>query len=139
MQGKKKVLIAVLLIIAIVLIAFWYIFNKPHRSVEDEVSIPVTASEIFSAYNSDETHANALYLDKIISVSGEIAEIKNNQDNKMVLVLKTTDPIFGVACTLKESTDKLKSGNQVTVKGICSGYASDVVLRDCIVAGPEKK
>jgi uncharacterized secreted protein with C-terminal beta-propeller domain len=139
MQGKKKVLIGVLLVIAVILISFWYIFNKPHRSVEGEVSIPVTASEIFSAYNSNESKANALYLDKTISVSGEIAEIKKNQDNKMVLVLKSGDPIFGVACTLKEPTDTLKTGNQVTVKGICSGFASDVVLRDCIIAGSEHK
>lgn len=139
MQGKKKVLIAVLLVIVAILISYWYVFNKPHRSVEDEVSIPVTASQIFSDYNNNESQANALYLDKAISVTGEITEIKKNQENKMVLILKSGDPIFGVACTLKESSDKLKTGNQVTIKGICTGFASDVVLRDCIVADSEQK
>jgi hypothetical protein len=140
MQHKKKIIIAIALVAVIaIFFAIWYVLNKPHRSVEDEASIPVTASEIFSAYSTNETTANNQYLDKTIAVKGEIVEIKKNQDDNMVLVLKSGDPLFGVACTMKKPVDNFKTGDHVTIIGICSGFTSDVVLRDCIVSDSKQK
>ena len=133
MQSRKKLFPILLVLILAALGGLWYVFNKPHRSVTTESTIPVTASEIFAAYSADETKANALYLDKALSVTGDLAEVKKNQEGKTVLVLKTDDPIFGVTCTLSEDAADLQTGKSIKVKGICSGFTSDVVLRDCIV------
>jgi hypothetical protein len=54
-----------------------------------------------------------------------------------VVVLNTGDPLVGVACSLNmvESTGRqIKLGEKITIKGICSGYVSDVVLTNsCFV------
>ncbi len=133
MQRRTRIIFALLFVFVAIFFAFWYVLNKPHRSVDQEVSIPVTASEIFSAYNTNEATANNLYLDKVIAVSGEINEIRTNQDGNPAILLKSDDPLFGVSCTMKESVNNLKTGVKVTIKGICSGFTSDVVLRDCII------
>jgi len=85
-----------------------------------------------AAYSRDEVSANAIYLDKAIVVSGEIAELNINQADQTVVILKTGDPISGIVCTIKEKpATPLQIGQQVKIKGFCSGYISDVVLRDC--------
>ena len=106
---------------------------KPHRDAANEKAIVTTAKDIFASYNKDEKEANAKYLDKAVEITGEIAETKTNQQGKMVCILKTDDPFFGVNCTFKQN-ENLKVGQQVTLKGICTGYltGADVIVIDCI-------
>ena len=130
---KKKILIATLFIILFVLGSLaLYIFFKPHRSLDNETTITVTADTLMGAYTRDEVAANALYLDKALVVTGEIAEININQEGQTVVILKTGDPISGIVCTIKKNPAKsLQIGQPVLIKGFCSGFISDVVLRDC--------
>jgi len=52
-------------------------------------------------------------------------------------VLDTGDPMYGIACTLitiEPATGNVKPGEKITVKGICTGYLSDVVLTNsCLI------
>jgi len=111
----------------------YYVYNKPHRDVAGEKTIPVTATDLFNAFHQNEAAANAAYLDKAIEVTGEVAEVKVNQEGKTVIVLKSQDPFYGVLCTLKDKTNTSHPGQQVKIKGLCSGFNADVVLRDCIL------
>jgi tRNA_anti-like len=132
-MSKKNILIAVILMILFGLGSLaLYIFFKPHRSIEYEATVTVSADSLMAAYTRDETSANTLYLDKALVVSGEIAELKTNQAGQTVVILKTGDPISGIVCTIKEKPAKpLQIGQQVLIKGFCSGFIADVVLRDC--------
>ncbi len=40
------------------------------------------ANDLFLSFTQNEKQANALYLDKAIQVSGEVVEVRINQDNK---------------------------------------------------------
>ena len=62
-----------------------------------------------------------------------MAEVKKNQDSNTVVVLKTSDPIFGVNCTFKEDPGALQPGNNITFKGICTGFISDVVINEGVL------
>lgn len=110
-----------------------YVWNKPHRDVKDEKGILVSASAIFDSFTVNETRANELYLNKAILVSGDISEVKKNQDGQAVVYLKTNDPLFGVNCTFKEDPGPLKKGMTITFKGICTGYLSDVIINQGII------
>jgi hypothetical protein len=130
---KHPLKIFLLLIFGIAILAFAYFFNKPGRDVTNETSISVTASKLYKAFTDDETKANNEYLDKAISVNGTIGEINTNQQGQTIIIFQTDDPMFGVACTLKENKGlKFNKGSDIVLKGICSGFTSDVVLRDCI-------
>ena len=108
-----------------------YLYNKPSRNVAGENGIPVTATELYKKFTSNEPQANQTYLNKVLEVRGQVLEVKNTQHAGKVVVLNTGDPMFGVACTLdtKQTAEKaFKPGEQIVVKGVCTGYLSDVVL-----------
>jgi hypothetical protein len=132
---KRSVKIFLLGFFTILILVFTYYFNKPGRNVANETSISVDATELFKDFSSDETIANSKYLDKAIKVSGVVGEISKNQQGQTIVVLQTLDPLFGVACTLKKNNiSQLETGTKISLKGICSGFTSDVVLRDCILS-----
>ena len=133
MKKTGKILLAIVLIgLVIGAVIFYKLWYAPHRDVKDETAISVTAQGIIDAYSSDEKKANTLYLDKAIEVSGEVTDISKTQQGKTVISLKTSDPMAGVRCTMKENAD-VKPGDQIKVKGICSGFLMDVTLIDCYV------
>lgn len=113
--------------------AKWYLRNKPDRDVTKENGIEVTAQQIFDEFATNEAEANKKYLNKAVQVTGEVAEARKNQDNKTVVVLKTSDPIFGVNCTFKDDPGTMQPGTIITFKGICTGFISDVVINEGIL------
>jgi hypothetical protein len=137
MFRKKSVLILIIIVIGLG-IGGWYVYTKylnpPHRDIKEEVGIKVDAEKIFQDYTTNEKTANATYLDKAVEVSGKIISIDKNSDNYLVVLLQTSNPIFGVKCTMKEDASSLKQGDDVKIKGICTGFANDVVLIKCYVS-----
>jgi tRNA_anti-like len=125
-------LILGLLVISVSALGAWYVFFKPGRSIDREQAIPLKSTDIYKAYLHDEKSANAHYLDKALVITGKISEIKTNQQGQQVIILETEDPIFGVVCTMARSVTT-STGKDISIKGFCTGYTTDVVLRDCII------
>ena len=127
--------LTVIIFFVIVLGAFvgYQYYNKPHRSVEDAEYVETDAVSLFNSFESDELNGNQKYLDKVVMVKGVVSEILSNQDGKTVILLNTGDPIFGISCTMSEAAGNVKAGMNVTIKGICTGYLSDVVITEGIV------
>ncbi len=134
MNNKSKIflLIALVLILGGSAVAY-FIWNKPQRNVENEKGIGITASQLVKQYQQNEAEANKKYLDKTIQVTGNVSEVKNNQDGKATIMLTSDDPFTGVFCTLKESAGNINTGSSVVIKGICSGMLTDVRLREAVV------
>jgi len=105
--------------------------------VAKETGIPVTATELYAQFSSDHIQANEAYLNKVLQVRGQVLTIKNSRYAAPVVILNTGDPMFGVACSLSQvepSAQPVKPGETITIKGICTGYLSDVVLSNsCLV------
>jgi ATP-dependent 26S proteasome regulatory subunit len=135
--NKKKILKWSLLSLLIVITTSGFIgykmYTKPHRDIENTEAIKVDATKLATEYENNELRANLDYLDKVIDVTGEINEITKNQKGETVFTIKGTD-MSGLICTLEEvSPAEIKPGTSVTVKGICTGYLTDVVLVRCKV------
>lgn len=118
--------------ISVVVVMVYTRYNKPHRDVTEEPFISANAIDLFKQYQQNEQKANAMFLDKVLLVSGTIADIQTNQDGKQVIIFKTNDPLYGVSCTLSNPTQVPPVGNTIELKGFCRGYLSDVVLTDCV-------
>ena len=112
-------------------ISAWYVFLKPGRNIQHEQGITISAGAIYKSYKENEKTANTAYLDKAITVFGKISEVKTNQQGQQVIVLETEDPVFGIVCTMQNPVDAV-AGKEIKIKGFCTGYTTDVVLRDCI-------
>jgi hypothetical protein len=116
-------------------IVVYRIYTKPHRDVSKEQGVQLTAQKLFDAFRTNEAEANKLYLDKAIEMTGEVAEITANQDGNTVINFKTNDPLFVINCTFKTAPGKLKIGETITFKGICTGYIPDanVVINEGVL------
>lgn len=113
-----------------------YLYNKPPRDVNAETGIPISATELYTKFTSNEPKANQAYLNKVLQVSGQVLEVKSTSTAGKVVVLNTGDPMFGIACTLNKTdpvTATVRPGEKITVKGICTGYLSDVVLTNSLL------
>lgn len=131
----KKILITLIVLAVIGASYGYYMYNKPVESLENkEANVTISADQLIADYEADEKNANDKYLGKVVMVSGKIAEITNEEGKKKVN-LETSNPISAVICEMEESkkTEKLKAGDMIKVKGMCSGYLSDVILVQSVV------
>lgn len=134
MTRQRKFFFAIIL--PIILAGFgyaFYIWNKPARDVSKEKGIRITATAIFDSFTSNEQAANISFLNKAIEVTGKVINVKNNQAGETVVYLQSADPVFGVNCTFKQYPGKIMKGDNITFKGICTGYLSDVILNEGVI------
>jgi hypothetical protein len=135
---KKILLLVVILAVAGGGIGY-YLWNKPVASVAKQKSVEsLTAQELLNAFQSDATAANTAYLGKIITVSGEIKELIPGEEKRMQIVLNTDAAMSTVSCLLEEDRDSflkrgLKRGDQVMLKGKCTGAMDDMLGLQVIV------
>jgi tRNA_anti-like len=117
----------------------YYMWNKPHAAI-GKPDITTTATELAAEFGKDENAATKKFMGDasktlIIQVSGKISEVKNDTSG-IALALETGDPINGVSCVLDKFTKQprtdYKVGEEVTLKGICTGKLSDVVIDRCV-------
>jgi hypothetical protein len=136
MKNWKQILLVIVLIGAVTGGFMVYrIFTKPHRDVNTEKAVTISAQAIFDAFKSNEAAANKLYLDKAIQLSGEVLDISTNQEGKTVVNFKTNDPLFVINCTFKINPGAIKVGDTISFKGICTGYIPDanVVINEGVL------
>jgi len=124
----QTILAGIALVVVVVMIVAYKMYNKPHRAVEDEEALVVTAAQLFGDFEKNESEANKKYLDRVVEVTGKISELSTNMDNKTIVLLETNNLMFGVYCTMSESSVTAQVGSTATIKGICTGYLSDVVI-----------
>ncbi|MBK8610945.1 MAG: hypothetical protein IPL84_13635 [Chitinophagaceae bacterium] len=138
-SSRKKIVSRVLLSLLLITVSIGFVgyklYTKPHRNIEETKAIPVSARELARAYENDETEANAKYLDKVLEIQGEINDVSTNQKGEPVITMKGTD-LSGLICTLEgKSVREIKPNKSVSIKGICTGFLTDVVLVRCILQG----
>ena len=124
----RKVIVVISVLFLLATLTGYMLLNKKHRTVEDEEYTSLDATQLFDDFKANEVQANAQYLDKVLEVTGIVSEVRTNQNEETVVLLRTNDPFFGVSCTLRNNTAQIEPETQITVKGICTGYLSDVVL-----------
>jgi hypothetical protein len=138
MKRKKSY---VLVALVVLLLGGLYAYREYHRKPADLSSMnPVAgmdAVKLAGLYEADESKANALYLGKAIDVTGTIADIQNQQDTLVNILLGDKNAMHRVSCLMNTAytaeVKKYKPGDAVTIRGICTGYLMDVELNRCVI------
>ena len=137
MSTKNKIIIAIALIAAIAFGIYYYVFvysSQHRRQVQSEIGIAITSDSLVAKYQADEKLANSLYLNKAVVVTGNLLSIDKNQEGKTTLVIGRTDSFSNVSVTMSSNLPiAQKVGESITVKGLCTGALSDVVITDGVV------
>ena len=133
---KKKIIIG-----AIVLAGLggggyaYYEYNRPaEKTITAKEDFSVDSKTLFTEFETDEAAANSKYLNKVVAVKGTVLD-KKLDSTGINLTLESGNDMFGVSCQVPDiaNADNLKPGDQVTVKGLCTGMLMDVVLVKCSV------
>jgi hypothetical protein len=137
MSTKNKIIIVIASIAVIAFSAYYYIFiysSNNHRQVQSETGIVITSDSLVAKYQADEKLANSLYLNKAVVVTGVLLSIDKNQEGKTTLVIGRSDSFSNVSVTMiSNSPITQKVGEFITIKGLCTGALSDVVITDGVV------
>ena len=137
MSTKNKIIIAIALIAAIAFGVYYYVFvysSQHRRQVQSETGIVITSDSLVAKYQADENLANSLYLNKAVVVTGNLLSIDKNQEGKTTLVIGRSDSFSNVSVTMISTAPiTQKVGESITIKGLCTGALSDVVITDGVV------
>ena len=137
MRKMTKLIYAIAVVAITALGGYYYVFvysKTHHRNVQSEKGIVIQADSLSAAYQANEKNANALYLNKAVEISGTIVSIDKNQEGKITLIIGSADSFSNVSVTLI-STSPLtqKIGETITIKGVCTGALSDVIVTEGVV------
>ena len=132
-----KLIYAIAVVAITALGGYYYVFvysKTHHRNVQSEKGIVIQADSLSAAYQADEKNANALYLNKAVEISGTIVSIDKNQEGKITLNIGRSDSFSNVSVTLISTTPiSQKIGETITIKGVCTGALSDVIITEGVV------
>lgn len=115
-------------------------YNKPKADLSQlSANLTIAPLELLTAFSADEQKANTDYLNKIVEIKGTIAEAPQANADGIVSIMLQADDAGGVNCELSPDASKnpintYQTGQEITLKGSCSGYNGiDVVLSQCVV------
>nr|MBP6432788.1 hypothetical protein [Ferruginibacter sp.] len=105
----------------------------PDNIVIKKDTLIATATLLSKAFSENEISANKQYKDQIIKVSGTIKQINVGISDKAYIVLKGVDRFTEPFCYLShlEDAEKLKTGDNVTFIGECTGLWANLIFKDC--------
>jgi hypothetical protein len=137
-MNKKYYLLAAFLLLVLIGIAAYFQYNKPARNLSGEkADLTIEATALYQQFSENEAQANQQYLDKVVQVKGVLQAVNRGQDGSLNLTLDAGNSMGGVTCEIPaENVPEgagLQTGKQVTVKGQCTGYLTDVVLVKCVL------
>ena len=135
MKTYVKILLGVVVFIALAGIGIALVlFIMPHKDLgKARPDFVITAIDLQKAFEDNESAATAKFVNKVIEVRGIIESVKPGEGSILNVTLKTGSDLSSVICTFARDADpsKLNTGNQVTIRGQCSGFLMDVLLNDC--------
>jgi hypothetical protein len=132
-MGKKTIFLVVGIVCIVVAVWFYYLYQKPRSGVKGiDADYKIAAVNLYQAFVANEDAANKKYVDKVIQVEGKVQQVESTQEGANV-ILASDAPEGGVNCTFSTKNGLPKVGDQVVVKGRCTGFLLDVSLVDAVI------
>ncbi len=120
---KKWIISILAIIVAVGAGSAYYLWNKGEVNIEKASAIPVSATDLYTAYSKDTISAKTKFTGKIVAVSGIANAVSANQQNLIVVQISTGIEGAYINCTAEAANTipGVSSGDKVTIKGICKG------------------
>ena len=137
MRKMTKLIYAIAVVAISAFGGYYYVFvysKTHHRNVQSEKGIVIVADSLSAQFQANEKEANSKYLNKAIQVTGIIVSIDKNQEGKITVIIGRADSFSNVSVTLISTTPLTqKVGETITIKGVCTGALSDVIITEGVV------
>ncbi len=137
MKTFVKIALLVVSFIALsAILAALYMYNLKHTDMaKAKPDFVITASLLQREFENNETEASKRYVNKILEVTGKIGSVKPAGNNIISISLETGNDLSSVICTFPAIADPstLRTGDNITLRGECSGFLMDVLLNNCAI------
>ncbi len=134
----KKILLILLALGLICGAIGYYMYNKPVESMSGiKADLSIAATDLYSAFETDEAKATTLYIGKVLEVQGKLLNVENSDQGGTSLILEAGGMMGGVVCRLDSAStanvSNIQPGQTVTLRGECTGKIMDVELARCVL------
>ncbi len=103
-----------------------YLFSKGHDETADiEAVFSMTADNAVQEFLDDQTASAAKYIDQVIEISGPVMGEPEKTDGKITAVKISSDDMYVVSCSFQNPLETAELADNITVKGVCSGFNGD--------------
>jgi hypothetical protein len=130
----KKISV-VLLVLAAISAVIYYNWNRKNPSLSNmQPAFSVSSNQLFTMFEQDEVAANKQFLNKVVEVKGKVREVRKETTGEYVITLDGSD-MFGIICRMEPALtleDTSLVGEEVALKGLCTGILMDVVMVQCV-------
>jgi hypothetical protein len=135
----RKVLILKLfiLVVAIVSVATYFVYNKPHRNIlAEEAKFSLSLIEMNEEFLANEDAALKKYFNQIVEISGTAITINKKENERYDVVLKSNGIIAnGELIYADDKVDDIIN-NEALLKGLFIGYDNlleEIKLSECSI------
>lgn len=133
-----KILAVVLVIgIGVAIYAYREFYRKPKDLLELQPKFSVSAVDFLKEFGTNDKAANEKYLNKVVEVNGIVKETKKDENGFYTIVLGEPSAMSSVRCSMDSAhcnmLKNISTGNNLSVKGICTGYNADELLGSDII------
>jgi hypothetical protein len=137
MKISVKTVLSAIIFLGLAVIAIGlYLYNKQDKDLQKEKpDFILTSIELQKAFEENETLSIEKYVNKIIEVTGTILSVTAGDGNITNIALETDSDYTSVICTLTSGSEPtvLVPGNEIRIRGECSGFLMDVLLNNCVI------
>lgn len=129
----KYIWLVVFVVVFVGTVSWLILFNNEIR-LSSKPDFIMEATDLIKAFESNESLANDVYLNKIISLSG-IVESISEDSLEITVYLKEKDAKSGIICSFDRDANisDIVKGVRIQIKGKCTGYLMDVIMNKCSV------
>ena len=121
---RSLIFLGIILFISIAIFGL-YQYNKPHRDIASSTAdYELSGDDLCSEFARDVEVASEKYADKVVTFSGVISSIQQNQNGNYNILLE--GQAGSINCeidqAIKINTQNLSENTRVKIKGLCVGY-----------------
>jgi hypothetical protein len=129
---KIALFVVFLFAVASILIALSLYFKKHTDLSKAKPDFVIAATALQKEFEEDEKTASEKYINKILEVTGTVSSINQADSIHANIALKTESDFSSIICTFASSDAlRFKTGEEITIRGECSGFLMDVLLNNC--------
>lgn len=112
----KKIGIALIFVVIAAATAYWYVFHKPHRDLQNEdLAYQLEAAALFSAFEDNQAEADSLYVDQLVGLKGKVSGLEEN-------AILLEPGIYGSLDSNTTLPPELKVGDSLSIRGRVLSY-----------------
>lgn len=108
------------------------IFEEKFNSTDDiKADHTLTVNELLKEFLTNDTAANKKYTEKVLQVNGMVSAVDMAADSTATIRFEDSTGSYAIFSMEKNQLDKvknIKAGDQVSVKGVCSGSIYSDIL-----------